>query len=116
MGAVDDVPSLVVRYNARGVSSSDLQTLEQLVARPFCEAVVAAGSEAFVYLVEDEKRARGWSCASQADTGWHDISPEPPKPRSTPRPNRGTAAADSREQFAALPYRYRRLPVASNRP
>lgn len=110
MGEVNDRPSLVVSYASGGVSQADLTFIDQHVADPFCDATKSSGVEAFVYVVEDERRARGWSCVTRSATGWHPIQREQPRPR----PGRAAPQDERRQQRAVLEQpRYKLLPVAT---
>jgi hypothetical protein len=103
IGDVDGVPSLIVSYAKGRISESDLASISREVAVPFCDANTSSGTLAVVYLVEDNKRAKGFNCVTRAATAWQAIRPS--KPRPGPAPGRGPSGGPNgyRPSYNLLP-------------
>jgi hypothetical protein len=114
MGVVDGTPSLIVGYSSSAVSHLDLRTIGENVATPFCSSITSIGEQAFVYLIEDEQRGRGWNCRTGAGTEWVPLRRESPPPRRRSSPPASRTNAQHQEVAAFARPSYRLLPIASN--
>jgi hypothetical protein len=70
MSVVDDAPALVVAYDHGALDQGAWNAISQGIASPFCDATRARGIQSAVFLIEDAKRARGYNCATNQETGW----------------------------------------------
>lgn len=108
MGVVNDAPALVVSYQRNRLSNADLTAVAQTVGAPFCTAMSSSGIEALVYVIEDDRRAQSFNCATHATSNWISIQ-RVEQPSRTPLPKAKTGLGATAKVDQLVPV-YRTLP------
>jgi hypothetical protein len=73
MGEVEGTPSLIVSYTKGAIDSDGWNAIADHIALPFCSSTKSSGIQAAVYVIEDERRAKGFNCLTGGATNWLNI-------------------------------------------